>query len=92
MKARQRENSTTLALVAAGLGISILPSIYDYTKPPGVVFKEIHGAQTRSRIVMASSRAHKNASLPLFLSHARTVTQRQPAALRPTWQSLAEIA
>lgn len=86
-----RENSTTLALVAAGLGISILPSIYDYTKPPGVMLKKIHGAQTRSRIVMASSRAHRNASLPLFLSHARTVTQRQPAALRPTWQSLADI-
>lgn len=66
-----RENSTTLALVAAGLGISIVPSIYLHTKPPGVVFKSIYGASTQSRIVMACSRENPNISLELFLKHAR---------------------
>ena len=66
-----RENSTTLALVAAGLGVSIVPSIYTHTKPPGVVFKPLHGAPTQSRIVMACSRENPNASLALFLAHVR---------------------
>lgn len=81
-----RENSTTLALVAAGLGISIVPSIYAGTKPPGVVFKPIVDVQTRSRIVMASVRGHRNAALPRFLQHVddgcpdgRSVSQMRAA-------------
>lgn len=65
-----RENSTTLALVAANLGISIVPSIYTGTRPPGVVFKRIAGAQTESKILMAASRNHANASVPIFVQHA----------------------
>jgi len=71
-----RENSTTLALVAAGLGVSIIPSIYTPTKPPGVAFKRIHGSLTSSRIVMAASTAQKqvNLSLPHFLRHVQAAT------------------
>jgi len=65
-----RENSTTLALVAANLGISIVPSIYAGTRPPGVIFKRITGAQTESRILMASACSHANASVPIFIEHA----------------------
>jgi DNA-binding transcriptional LysR family regulator len=65
-----RENSTTLALVAANLGISIVPSIYERTKPPGVVFKRLAGAPTQSHIVMVASRQHSNASVPLFTAQA----------------------
>lgn|SRR5690606_26938107 len=66
-----RENSTTLALVAANLGISIVPSIYEATSPPGVVFKRLEGSATESRIVMASLHEQGNASVPLFVKHAR---------------------
>lgn len=66
-----RENSTTLALVAANLGISIVPSIYEATRPPGAVFKRLEDANTESRIVMASLHEPANASVPLFVQHAR---------------------
>lgn len=66
-----RENSTTLALVAAGLGVSIVPSTYVYTKPPGVAFRKIGDAETESKIVMASSRNREMASLGLFLDYAQ---------------------
>lgn len=65
-----RENSTTLALVAAHLGISIVPSIYAGTKPPGVVFKHLEEADTQSRIIMATTHDQGNASVPLFVRHA----------------------
>src|SRR5690606_24462868 len=65
-----RENSTTLALVAANLGISIVPSIYTGTRPPGVTFKHITNAQTASQIIMASSHNNTNASIPIFARHA----------------------
>lgn len=65
-----RENSTTLALVAAHLGISIVPSIYAGTKPPGVVFKRLEQANAESRIIMALTHGHANASIPLFVEHA----------------------
>jgi len=61
-----RENSTTLALVAAGLGISIVPSIYNKSSPPGVAFRKIAGAQVNSRIVMATMANRNIASLQLF--------------------------
>lgn len=65
-----RENSTTLALVAAGLGISIVPSIYAGTKPPGVVFIPLEDANTQSRIIMATTHGQANASIRLFTQHA----------------------
>ncbi|MGO1768225.1 MAG: LysR family substrate-binding domain-containing protein, partial [Advenella sp.] len=61
-----RENSTTLALVAAGLGISIVPSIYRNSSPPGVAFRSIAGAQVNSRIVMATAVNRNIPSLELF--------------------------
>ena len=65
-----RENSTTLALVAAGLGISIVPSIYAGTKPPGVVFTPLEDTSTQSRIIMATNHGQANASIRLFTQHA----------------------
>lgn len=79
-----RENSTTLALVAAGLGVSIVPSTYVYTKPPGVIFKKIIGSATESKIVLASSRHREMASLRLFLAYVQANTQDSPA---PTTES-----
>ncbi len=65
-----RENSTTLALVAAGLGISIVPGTYTHTQPPGVVFRRMRDAGMNSRIILATARHCDNASVPRFLQHA----------------------
>lgn len=64
-----RENSTTLALVAAGLGVSIVPSIYSKSSPPGVAFRQIAGARTRSCILMATMANSSLPSLQLFRSY-----------------------
>lgn len=72
-----RENSTTLALVAAGLGISVVPSTYTVSKPPGVVFRPIHEAKTDSGIVLATARHASSPSLERFLAHVRQF-QSQP--------------
>lgn len=64
-----RENSTTLALVAAGLGVSIVPSIYSKSSPPGVAFRQIAGARTRSCILMATMAESNLPSLQLFRSY-----------------------
>lgn len=66
-----RENSTTLALVAAGLGISIVPSTYIVSRPPGVVFRKIRHAKTESGIVLATARNVSTPSLKRFLDHVR---------------------
>ncbi|NYT38982.1 LysR family transcriptional regulator [Allopusillimonas soli] len=81
-----QENSTTLALVAAGLGVSIVPSIYSQTKPPGVVFKRLQGDATSSRIVMAASTAHRlvNMSLPHFLRHVQAARQNPRHSNKPS--------
>ncbi|MVW70669.1 LysR family transcriptional regulator [Bordetella sp. 15P40C-2] len=73
-----RENSTTLALVAANMGISIVPSIYEGTKPPGVVFKWITNAPTQSRIVMVTRVRPGNASVPLFAEQAARIVAADP--------------
>ncbi|HEY9459421.1 MAG TPA: LysR family transcriptional regulator [Paralcaligenes sp.] len=71
-----RENSTTLALVAAGLGISIVPDTYACVAPPGVQFRRIESPNAKSKIVLASARNHETASLGLFLEHVRVFLKR----------------
>jgi DNA-binding transcriptional LysR family regulator len=49
-----RETSTMLALVAAGLGLSIVPSVYERICPPGVVLQPLADAARHSRIALVS--------------------------------------
>jgi DNA-binding transcriptional LysR family regulator len=65
-----RENSTTLALVAAGFGVSVVPSVYGRSHFPGVVFKRMSDEATASRIVFATPADGHNPSLALFTKHA----------------------
>jgi DNA-binding transcriptional LysR family regulator len=71
-----RENSTTLALVAAGLGISIVPDTYAGVAPPGVEFRRIESPNAKSKIVLASAKSRETGSLGLFLEHVRTFLKR----------------
>lgn len=52
-----RETSTMLALVAAGLGVSVMPSVYERIRPPGVVFRPLTDAARHSRIALVSMQA-----------------------------------
>ena len=47
-----RETATMLALVAAGLGVSVVPSVYERICPPGVVFRSLADAARHSRIAL----------------------------------------
>ncbi|WP_417283091.1 LysR family transcriptional regulator [Comamonas sp.] len=72
-----RETSTMLALVAAGLGISVVPSIYACICPPGVVFKPLADASRHSRIALVSMQSSQaSACVPLFW---QSVTSREAA-------------
>jgi DNA-binding transcriptional LysR family regulator len=74
-----RETSTTLALVAAGLGVSIVPDTYAAAKPPGVVFKRIAQPGSGSAILLASTAVQGNASARLFIEHAHEFQLRAAA-------------
>jgi DNA-binding transcriptional LysR family regulator len=53
-----RETSTMLALVAAGLGLSIVPSVYERICPPGVVLQPLAARAIRASRWSACSRRH----------------------------------
>ncbi len=76
-----REGSTILGLVAAGMGISILPETYIKTRIPGVVYRKLDAEETTSRILLAF---HKKAERsPLASRFIDTVCAAFNIALEP---------
>lgn len=61
-----RETSTMLALVAAGLGVSVVPSVYERIRPPGVVFRALSDAGRPSRIALVGWQDGLSACARLF--------------------------
>lgn len=61
-----RETSTMLALVAAGLGLSIVPSVYERICPPGVVLQPLADAGRHSRIAMVSMQQAPSPCVQMF--------------------------
>ena len=61
-----RETSTMLALVAAGLGLSIVPSVYERICPPGVVLQPLADAARHSRIALVSMQHAASPCVPMF--------------------------
>lgn len=61
-----RETSTMLALVAAGLGLSIVPSVYERICPPGVVLQPLADAARHSRIAMVSMQQAPSPCVQMF--------------------------
>lgn len=53
MRQEAREGSTIIGLVAAGMGISILPETYAKTGIPGVVYQALDTPDAMSRIMLA---------------------------------------
>ena len=65
-----REGTTILGLVAAGMGVSILPEIYTRTGIPGVAYRTIDAEGTESRVLLASRSEDDSPLLKRFLSFA----------------------
>lgn len=61
-----RETSTMLALVAAGLGLSIVPSVYERICPPGVHLQPLTDAARHSRIAMVSMQQAPSPCVQMF--------------------------
>lgn len=61
-----RETSTMLALVAAGLGLSIVPSVYQRICPPGVVLLPLTDAARHSRIALVSMQQAPSPCVQMF--------------------------
>lgn len=61
-----RETSTMLALVAAGLGLSIVPSVYERICPPGVVLQPLADAARHSRIALVSMQQAPSPCVQVF--------------------------
>ncbi len=74
------ETATTLALVAAHLGVSIVPSTYRSIRPNGVHFRTLSGQGGQSCILAAVRRNETDACVQTFvdLLHQQ---QRQEATL-----------
>lgn len=61
-----RETSTMLALVAAGLGLSIVPSVYERICPPGVALQPLADAARHSRIALVSMQQAPSPCVQMF--------------------------
>ena len=55
-----------LALVAAGLGLSIVPSVYERICPPGVVLQPLADAARHSRIALVSMQQAPSPCVQMF--------------------------
>lgn len=65
-----REGTTILGLIAAGMGVSILPEIYTRTGIPGVAYRTIDAEGTESRLLIASRSDDDSPLLKHFLAFA----------------------
>lgn len=61
-----RETSTMLALVAAGLGVSVVPSVHGRICPPGLMLWPLHQGASHSRITLVSMQAASSPCVALF--------------------------
>lgn len=60
-----RDGTTILGLVAAGMGVSILPEIYTRTGIPGVVYRPLDTPDAASRLLLAHRSGEETTSLLL---------------------------
>lgn len=70
------ETSTTLALVAANLGVSIVPSTYRCIRPEGVNFRRLTDSDSESRILLAARAQEEDACITTFVDYVRLLQSR----------------
>jgi DNA-binding transcriptional LysR family regulator len=66
-----REGAIIVGLVAAGMGISVLPDTYARTGIPGVVYRELDTPDATSRLLLAYRRDDASPLLRRFVDAVR---------------------
>lgn len=72
--------TSTLGLVAAGLGIALVPSTMQSVRMAGVVYRRLQGAAPKAFLGLASRRGDPSPALRQFLNLVRTIAKRHPAS------------
>lgn len=67
------EAATTLGLVAAGVGITVAPQALQAIRINDVVWRELAGAGTESKVLLVYNKGTTNSLRDLFISGLRTV-------------------
>jgi DNA-binding transcriptional LysR family regulator len=69
--------TSTLGLVAAGLGVAIVPESMERMTMDGVVFRRLSGARPTAFLGLASRRAETSPLVRQFLSLVRRIARKQ---------------
>jgi len=72
---------STLNLVAAGLGISLVPESLQRMRMDGVVFRPVAGAQPKAPLFLAARRGETSAAVRRFLELLKKAVRNADAAL-----------
>ena len=72
------EGQTILALVAAGLGVALVPAALKAWARPGVVFRDLPGQTTEIDLLLARRRDDRSALVSRFVEIAQAVVTRSP--------------
>jgi DNA-binding transcriptional LysR family regulator len=72
---------STLNLVAAGLGISLVPESLQRMRMDGVVFRPVAGAQPKAPLFLAARRGETSAAVRRFLELLKKAVRNASAAL-----------
>ena len=75
-----REGSTILGLVAAGMGVSILPETYSKTLIPGLVYRPLLDKDVNSHIIVAFRKENRSPLLHNFLELVSAARGLEPSA------------
>ena len=75
-----REGATIIGLVAAGLGVSLLPDSYEKTGIPGVVHRRLDAAEARGRLYLAHRTGDTSPLVRRFVELARGRSREALAA------------
>jgi DNA-binding transcriptional LysR family regulator len=71
--------TSTLGLVAAGLGIALVPSTMQSVRMNGVVYRRLQGAAPKAFLGLASRKADASPVVRQFRELVRTIAKRHPA-------------
>ncbi len=71
------EMSSTIGLVAAGLGVALLPASARVMRLPGVAFCTLQGVQAVSELIVVHRRFERSASVRTLLDRLRLAREKQ---------------
>ena len=72
--------TSTLGLVAAGLGIALVPTTMQSVRMAGVIYRRLQGAAPKAFLGLAWRRGDPSPVLKQFLNLVRSIAKRHPAS------------